>query len=183
MNLQHLRWPVIVTTAGVALGLLFGSGWLLQSQTVENPVRAALSANANVASFRLEKRAEGREVVLFLKETDHLDRTYAELSAELARSLKGTPFHIRLEDRRTPELEEVDSRLSLYLHEAMATGRFAEVADQIQAEAAGHGIRARMGVDADHVYLQLHKDGAYLYTVLDRGNAEARRPDERGLGL
>lgn len=183
VNLQNLRWSVIVVSMVLTVSVLFGAGYLLQSRGVEAPLRNRLAASPVVESLRLEQRAETREVVVLLRETDHLPKAYSELRGEVDRALRGPDYRIRLEDRRTPELEQALRRFDLYLHEAASTGRFAEMAGRVESEAEQAGITARVWVDSQRIYLQLHKDGAYLYSVLERTSPSTERPSGGGVGL
>lgn len=183
MNLPNLRWSVIAVSMLITLSVLFGAGYLLQSRGVEAPLRNRLAANPAVESLRLEQRADSREVVVLLRETDNLPRAYSELRSEVDRSLRGPQYKIKLEDRRTPELEQALRRFDLYLHEAASTGRFAEMAQRVESEALKEAITARVWVDSERIYLQLHKQGGYLYSVLERTAPATERPAGGGVGL
>lgn len=186
MNLQNLRWPIVIVAMAVSLGTLFGGGYLVKSQTVEEPLKAVLQGGDSIDSFTVERLEERRVIIVRLKDTPDLERTYGSLDSAVRKVLKATPYKLSVEDRRNPELEEIYRRVNLFVHEALATGHFAAMADRVEQEAARGGARARLSVDGDRVYLQLHKEGAYLYSVMDRPKpavVPAFRTTGGGLGL
>lgn len=168
VNLQNLRWPVVVATMAVSLGALFGGGYVLKNRTVDGPLQSLYSSSPGVESYAVEEQTDKYLITLKLKETPDFAGTYAQLEEETEQLLKGLPFEIKLEDGRTPALEQTQRRVNLYVQEALATGQFAAMADRVEAEAAEAGQTARLSVDNAHVYVELWGDGGYLYTVTDR---------------
>lgn len=173
MNFANLRWPVMVATAAVTLAALFGGGYLVKSKTVDVPLDALLNGSSVVESHTVDQGAEKREIKVKLKETADLQRDYQTLDDEIKKLMQGAPYTIKVEDRRNPDLEKLNHRLNLFVQEALATGHFAEMADQIDREAAKAGATARFTVDENRVYLQLKGADGYLYSVVERPKAQA----------
>lgn len=168
MNLQTMRWPVVVATMAIVLASLFGGGLMLKSRTVEEPLKALYSTSALVDSYSVAKPNESYLIRLKLNETPDLAAAYTQLDLETAKILGATPYRIEVEDRRSPALEQVYQRVNLYVQEAIATGRFAAMATSVEEEAAKAGMTAKLAVDNDRVYVQLQDQGSYLYGVVDR---------------
>ncbi len=185
MNMPNLRWPVAVLTMVIALTALFGVGFAFKNQTVDGPLKAAIQATPKVESYRVERSGDEYEITVLLADSGELDRIYTALDKEIVKILgPQQPYQIKLEDRRTAELEDLARRANLYVHEALMTGHFSAMADKVEAVAASLGATARMSVDGDRVYVQIHKQGNYLYTVLEREKYDrALRPAEGGIGL
>lgn len=184
MNLPNLRWPALVMTLVVSLTALFGAGFVVKNRTVGEPLKNVLTSAGKVESHRIERARHGYEITVLLKDTPDLSAAYRALDHEVVRILGDAPYTIKVEDRRNVELEELARRANLHVHEALVTGRFSAMAEKIEAEAAASGAAARLSVDGEHIYLQVHKQGAYLYSVLEREKKDrAQRPSEGGIGL
>jgi len=164
----NLRWSVVVATMAVTLAALFGGGFLLKNRAVNEPLALLYSQSPAVESYAVEEHASGYVITLKLKQTEDFAAIYAELARETARLLRNTPFTIMVQDGRTPTLTETFRRVNLYVEEALMTGRFAEMADRIEAEAASAGQRARCSVDSRRVYVELWDESGYLYSVTER---------------
>lgn len=180
-----MRWPVVFAAMAVALGLLFGGGFLVKDRTVNGPLASLYEASPAVERYAIEEEAGGYVITLKLDEAADLAAAYGELALETDRLLGGAPYEIRLEDERTPALEATQRRVNLYVQEALATGQFAAMADQVAAEAAQVGQTAEMTVDSQRVYVEIRGDGGYLRSVTERPEAQLRirqQTAERGLG-
>lgn len=183
VNLQNLRWSVIVMTIGVTLAVLFGGGYLIRMQAFDQPLERALRADSQVASVQLLRDGNVRLIQVKLKETGDLEGGYTSLDKTIRRQLKAAPFQLVLEDRRTAELEQLLKRSNLHVQEALVTGAFAQSADRVAAEAARFGAEARLTVDGNRVYLELRKQDAYLYSVTDRRTDSGREAAKGVMGL
>lgn len=183
MNLQQIRWPVVVLVLALALGAMFGGGYLLKSQTVDQPLRTMLDQAADVDSYTVVRAGDKQEITVRLKESADLKAAYDKLDEEISKILVTAPYVIKVEDRRTPELEQAAMRLDLYVQEALATGQFSTMADRVEAEAQEVGATARVGVDSRRVYVTIKKGDGHLHSVVERA---AERPlvlKEGGFGL
>lgn len=183
MNLQQIRWPVVLLVLAISLGGLFGAGFLLKSTTVDQPLKEMLARSAAIEQYDVKRTGDTHEITVKLKESADLKATYTSLDEEVGKLLKSVPYVIKVEDRRTPELEQAAKRLDLYVQEALATGHFATMADRLEAEAAKVGATAQVSVDSNRVYVAFKKDGGYLYSVVERLTERTPVRKEGGLGL
>ena len=184
MNLQNIRWPVLVATLAVTLAVLFGAGFVVKSQTVEEPLRSVYANSPVVESSTVERLGDTYVIKVAFKDVPDFAPAYMKLHADTEKLLKETPFEIEVADRRTPELEQAFRRVNLFVQEALATGQFSTMADRVEAEAAKAGLTARLDVDNDRVFVQMHGQNAYLYSVAERGQSlEKQTRAEGGMGL
>lgn len=182
MNLQNLRWPVVFGTMAIALGALFGGSFLVNRQTVSEPLKSLYASSEVVVSHTIDRAEERQVITVRLSETADLAEAYKLLNDDTKRVLKGAPFMIKLEDNRNPELEQLFRRVNLYVQEALATGQFSAMADRVAEEAAKAGATAQFAVDSERVYIALRQGDAYLYSVVERQPAKVSA-GEGGLGL
>lgn len=184
MTWQNLRWPVVAAVMIVTLAALFGAGFLLKNQTVEQPLQMLYAGSPAVESYEVERMSDGYEITVKLKETPDLAAAYQDLHKQTQKIMKEVPFQLKLEDKRSPELEQAFSRINLFVQEALATGHFAEMADRVEEEAAKAGLTARFNVDESRVYVQLHDKDAFLYSVSQRTpDLKLQQQKTGGIGL
>ena len=103
-----------------------------------------------------------------LQNVVNLEATYRALLENSRQVLGNRRFQIVIQDDRTPELEEFYYIVHYQVQEAIATGRFALMADRIQEESRKRNIETRVFVDGSYVYLQMKKGGAGMYVVIAR---------------
>ncbi|MFZ5824166.1 MAG: hypothetical protein ACOY94_07555 [Bacillota bacterium] len=183
MNLQQIRWPVVLLVLAISLGGLFGAGYLLKSQTVDQPLRTMLDKAVHVESHSVERFGDQHKITVRLKESADLKEAYADLDKEIRTVLKTVRYEIEVEDRPTPELEQAAKRFDLYVQEALVTGQFATMADRLEAEAQKVGATVEVGVDGQRVYVAVTKGDAYLYRVVERPVERPLALTEGGFGL
>lgn len=183
MNLLNVRWPAVLAAAAVTLALLLGINTLITRRTVEQPLQALYNSSPALESYQIERQGDTYEVRLCLKETPDLAAVYTELDHKTREILKKKDYVLEIKDHRNQQLEQSYRRMNLYVEEAMATGQFAEMADRIAQEADSTGLTARFAADSDRVYLQIHGEGGYLYSVVERERVRTPAPAKGGVSL
>jgi hypothetical protein len=183
VNLQNVRWPVVLVTVAVTVAALFGAGFVLKSQTIEEPLKKVYAASPALVSYTMERQGDQYVIKTLLKDVPDLAQAYKSLDESTAKVMKGLPYKIEVEDRRSEKLEQNFRRVNLYVQEALATGRFATMSDRVEAEAAKDGLSARLSVDNDRVYVEMHDQGSYLFHVASRTPQAKTAVEEGGMGL
>jgi hypothetical protein len=177
-----MRWPTVIAAMAATLAVLFGAGFVLKSQTVEEPLKALYAQSPAVESYTFDKQSDAYAITVRLKDVPDLAPAYKKLYDDTGKLLKDTTFTIEVEDHRSPELEQAYRRVNLYVQEALATGQFSGMADRIETEATKDGMTARMEVDNDRVFVDMHKGDAYLYSVVNRTAAVQPKSQNTGGG-
>lgn len=174
-DLKNLRWPLIAASLLMTVAILWGVSWGLRATTQDSPLHAFLKSQPAVAAFKVERDGGQRVAKVQLKPVDDLGETYRSLEEGMERIVGPNQIRLQVEDRRTPQLKEAFYRINPVIHEAMFTGRFANLVDEVESRAAHLGVeRARVQIDDKNVYLQLHRGSDYLYAVQRRpGTAPA----------
>lgn len=178
MNLNGLRWPVVIAAVVVTFGLLFGGVKIYRKQSVDRPLFKLYQEIKEVKDVQIEKSGRQTVVRVRLDQVANLKSTYRRLDS-LARGVFGPDeFQIQILDSRSPLLEQAYHDMHLSLQEANATGAFTKMAHEVEAKQKALAIdSSRVFVDNDNLYLALYHRGAYLYEVIPR----RERPNgERG---
>lgn len=183
-QIKTLRWPLVALSLLVTLGVLYAGGHAVRATTQDGPAGSFLSAQPAVQEYRLEQSTgEGRRIQVTLKDVLDLAETYRGLDAGVRRTLNGSRYTLALADRRTPALSETFYRLNPIVQEALATGRYGGLVEQVESRTAGRGVdRVRVSMDAERVYVQLHTGADYLYEVYRRPDAPRPMPAESNGG-
>ncbi len=162
----------------VVLAILTGGRVAAYHVQVERPLVAFLSQRPEVLEHSLTRTPPGVEIRVRLADVPNLQSAYAGLRSGLARAAGSTPWRLVLGDARSGELERVHRRVRLAIEEAVSRGTFREMAACIDELAGAAGLdRWDVYVDSRYVYVQLHKDGRYLYDVVPRPGVSAPQDD------
>jgi hypothetical protein len=173
MSFRRSAFLTYVTALAVTVVVLVAGQLLWQKYAVARPLDAGLQGIPGVAAASWEESRNGDLTInATLGSVDNLAKTYGAIGAT-ARSILGRPpTRINLADSRTPELEALYFGIHLYIQEAIFTGNFAAMAERVDAGARAAGADARVYVDAANVYVQLTRQGAALYAVVPRHEAQ-----------
>lgn len=182
MNLTNLRWPVVFGTMAIALGALFGGSFVLDRQTVAEPLKSIYTGSPVIETHAITRENDRQVITVRLKETADLAGAYKLLNDDTKRLLKDAPFTLKVEDHRSPELEQLFRRVNLFVQEALATGQFSAMADRVAEEAEKVGVTVQFTVDSERVYISLRQGEHYLYSVVERQPAKVSGR-EGGFGL
>lgn len=182
-QLRALRWPLVAASLAVTLGLLLAGSRAVQATLADAPLDHFLRAQPAVAAINVERDGALRRVTVELKEVPDLAEAYRHLEAGVRRALGSDRFVLAVRDRRTAALSEVFYRINPLIQEALATGRYGDLLEKVEARARALGAQqVRVGIDSRRVYVQVHGGGGYLYEVLPRPDAPAAVPDGRAEG-
>lgn len=165
MKYRGYRVDVTVAVALLTLAVLLGGRLAYARFLVERPLVAELKALRGVQSVTLERSDAGYVLHLKLAEVEDLPGLYRQIEKLGAERLGPGNFVVKIQDERTPALENVYYRIHYYLEEALVQGNFSAAAARIQSEARAAGVEERFYVDEGHIYLELIHGPAYLYEV------------------
>jgi hypothetical protein len=167
-NLMEMRWPAVLVSLVVSLGLLFGGYRLVQHQTVEAPMDVALRAISGLQTYTWQSGA-ARRLQLELKPGARLGDTYAAVAAVLENLEPGSRIAIDIKDTRTPELQALYDQVHLAVQEAIQTGHYTDMAARVDALAKQAHATATVTMDAQHVFVSLAQgDNHWLHAVVAR---------------
>lgn len=182
--MRELRLPLVaaVFVGVVLLGL--GARSVYYQERVIAPLAAAAAEIPGVLALEVVTTGAGGKVVVARLGPDApLESTYVALE-ELAQAALGSAYGgLRIEDRRTPRLAEAYHRIHFGLQEAVMTGRFAAMAEEVEARLREFpDVDHRVYVGDRHLFVRLAQGEHYLYEVIARPRALASSdlPGERG---
>jgi hypothetical protein len=175
MDFRQIKWHWVLL-AGVLVfsGLWWGNGWL-RAAMVHAPVEQGLASCTDVQKVSVEDGANGLILKVEPKADADLETAYNQVVATAERTADGQPYQIQVVDERSPELEKLyREQIAFLLHEAIATGRYSGLPQQVAAAAEAKGAKSLVTIDADRLYLTLTKEQNRLYAVVDRHPTQAQ---------
>lgn len=173
------RLPRIAAAAVLVFVMLVGGTRLYAARAVAAPAQTALESLAFVTAAQVDSGAGARRVTVTLGAVPHLREAYLEVDRIARRTLGPADAAVEIVDRRDEALVDAYYRLRPYALEAAETGRHTAMAAAFSAEAAAMGLdpASRFVVDAERIYIQLHRGDAYLYAVERRAGGGDGRAD------
>ena len=160
---------LIITVAGLYIGQA-----LWQNYAVDLPLDNALYGIDGVEKVTWDNGNNVYDTIsiyVTLNNTANIKKTYDEMSSKINQTLKGKEYTLRIEDNRSPELEQVYYDIHYFVQKAIIDGDFPLLEEKAQEKAGLAGAKAQVYVDENNVYLQLTKDNSSLYSVTVRYSA------------
>lgn len=174
MHRERSVWLTGIIALAATLLVLFGGQTIWHAFAVAKPLDNAFEAIDGVQSVTWNKEKDDQAAVVLqvsLDQVANLQTTYLDIQERAKNILGKSAFRIVIHDNRNPELEQIYHEMHYHIQEAIATGRFGDMAGQISEQAIAAGADAQVYVDAANVYLQLSRGDADLYRVVPRTNA------------
>lgn len=163
----QIRFMTVLTVLVVTLCILLGGQHLYESYYVNNNLRDEIGQIVKVEEIRIEKQEDPPTVYLRAPEIENLRKDYLNIEKTVDRRL-GADYRIVLLDDRTPELESLYEKCSFIIQEAIATGSYQDMEQQIGKMAKENGVHYRLFIDSSAIYLELRDERGYLYEVIPR---------------
>jgi hypothetical protein len=180
MDFRQMKWHwSLLAGLLVFSGLWWGNSWL-RARMVYTPVEQGLAACTAVERVAVEEGANGLILKVEPKADVDLETAYNQVLSTAERTAHDQPYQIQVVDERSPELEKLyREQIAFILHEAVATGRYSGLPQQVAAAAEAQGAKSLVTIDADRLYLTLSKEQKRLYAVVERHPAEAKQKQKQ----
>jgi hypothetical protein len=161
--LSRLRLVPILIVLVISLAVLFGGWQAYRHYNVVGPLQMNLEKIQGVQTVNIDGGTKNTIVVRLSKVAD-LQTTYDSISSAIS-DAAGTTVNIRIEDNRTSTLISDYEQLQPILFQGLAQGNYTTMIHNVEAAGNNAGVQTRVTMDDKHVFIQLAKDGHYLYKV------------------
>jgi len=165
---RGLKWIHVAVAAAITLAVLSLSYSSYEKVGVKRPLISELVAHSDVAGVSWEKDGTVAVIRVNLRKVPDLSKTYADLERIAAKHLGTAPYRIEIADGATPFLEEAYHSIHYYIEEASVRGTFGEMIRESSSRLDEAGCEYKISVGARRIYVQIAKEGAYLYRIVDR---------------
>lgn len=182
MKRNSLRFEVILAAFVVVAAGVFGVQWLVNRWQVEQPVLGTAARVEGVRRAELRDDGGRVDLVVTLGPTRDFHATYQRLGEVLTRGYGRNGGRVVVRDARTPRLSRALYELNFALQEGLATGRYTEMRQVVEAQARALQLPPpHLWVEEGRIYVALQDGKAILYTVVARGSAApGEKPAEGG---
>ncbi|HBS59889.1 MAG TPA: hypothetical protein DEA44_11545 [Firmicutes bacterium] len=171
MKWRQYDWLAGGLAVCFTVALLFGGQLLWQKLAVAQPLDKAFLNISGVTKTTWDNQGKSGEPVkiyVTLQNVANLAKTHDELNNQAKKVLGKKPFKIVLQDNRSAELEQFNYEVQYMVQEAIVTGRFSVMEENLAAKARARNIDLQIYVDGESVYLQTAKDTAQMYVIIPR---------------
>lgn len=150
------------------VAILFGGQSINAKMRVENPLKQRMKTIKEVKSFKVEPTGDGLTLKLQLRQSRNIQTVLSRVKQEVEYYHKKPVTVIGITNQPNARLEQLKYELSFYLEEALASGHFVELKSALDAYSKDRGIKAKVYLDDDFIYLQLEEGKNYLYQAMPR---------------
>lgn len=167
MDLRQIRWSIALAVAIVLCGVLWFGGNTIKNLTVTRPLLNAMAAADSVEAVDMINGTDGLTVILTVKQGADLQTAYEAAMAQAGLKVQDAVYKVLVKDSNDPALAKLfRERIAFVLHEAIATGHYADLPDRVQAEAGD--VKSTVTIDENHLYVTLQQGDKVLYKVIRR---------------
>lgn len=174
MRVFGMRVQIIGLTFLLIFGGALAAGQWAYEKRVRSPLEDSLLTVAGVESVSVEPAAGLRSLspsdvrVRLSREAD-LEHVYLQLEQLAEEALGPRLGEIRMDDDRDASLEEALRAMRFSIEEAVVTGHFRRMSEDIAAIASEHALDdVRVSMDRRFIYLTLVREEAYLHHLVAR---------------
>jgi len=169
---MNFRAPVAIIALILTLGVCLGAFSVYNRYLVEKPMQEEMLQVQGVKKVELRREKKINVITVEMAELPDFSSAYQAVD-NIARERFGPEgYTLQIKDRRDENLQKVYDSLQLYLYQGIATNSFLWLDQEVGKVAADKHLRYGLRVDDRNLYLQLHRDGHYLYAIIERGEKE-----------
>jgi len=174
---RNIRIAVVILSSVVVFGVLYAGNIWLTRRTVMQPLERSLREIAGVTDVKIAETSTEVSVNVKMGAMPDLRTAYLEIDKHVKDLASRKQIDLHIEDRRSPALEDAYYNIHFDVQQAIATGGFAQMADNVGKKMKALGIeKYRVFVDSDDVYVQMQQGSDYLYEVVPRPETTVVKP-------
>jgi hypothetical protein len=159
----------VIVAGGVTLAVLVAGSYAWSRFSLEKPLDQTLRALPGVLQVDMRQQNGVNIIGVTVSEVPDLSKTYGDIERAVSSRMAPGTYRVELSDARDAYLEDLYHTIHFDIAEAMATGGFGQAAARFEETAREAGLdRWKMWVTNDRIYVQLHRQDAYLYQIIER---------------
>lgn len=180
MNIKAAAVAAIV----VVLALFAGSSAYYRFG-VFAPVGRAMAEIPEVRSYHVKRINGGILVTVRLAGVSDLGDTVEKISLATSRANRTNSVWLAMEEHADPAIARAVHELDFWVHEALVTGRFTQLARASTLIRSSEGLdRCDVSIDGGYIYVSMTNDGTEFYRIIPRQEGQnIVSPSERGVRI
>ncbi|MCY0876611.1 MAG: hypothetical protein OWT28_10145 [Firmicutes bacterium] len=163
--MSRIRILPTISALILTFAILFGGFQVYKNYELVRPLVAQLRQIPSVLSVQVATTGQSPAVYLKLGPVSDLQTTYSTISTDVTNTL-GTPVGIYLQDKSTPYLRNLYEFMQPTLRQDIAQSEYTRMIADLDQMAARDGVKARVTMNAQDIFIQLAKGNAYLYAIV-----------------
>jgi hypothetical protein len=164
---RNIQVWLVLSVFLATVAVLFGGQMITAKLRVDNPLKQRLAKIPEIRGYTVEKAEDGLKLHLKLDKCHNLQAVLNSALHEVEYSYKKTVKSISITDYPDSQLEQTKYQLSFYIEEAVASGHYIQLKSALDS-INRKGLKARVFLDNEFIYLQLEDGKNYLYQALPR---------------
>lgn len=172
MKMAGIKVHLVIIFLLLTLVILVVGNMLYQKYYLTEPLFKLYQKTKVVQDYHVDGQGRVKKVLVEMKKTNNLQKSYNELLAGTAQVLGNSEITLELKDRRNDKLEKIYYDSQLIIYEALLKGNFTNMAEAIKKQAKAAGAEAQISIDKNNIYLQLVQGDNYLYEIIPRNTTD-----------
>lgn len=168
MNAKNMRWPLVLVSFFLTLGLLLGGNYLYNLQQFNRPLENSYTEHPDILSYTIKNEKELVHIEIELKRVTNLDKTHLDIVQSTRAILGHSNFSLSIVDNSSEKLDRAWSKINFHIEKAVSDGDYPAAAVAIEDIASEHDIEVSFSVTPDYVYLAAYDEDHYLYKIRER---------------
>lgn len=161
-----LRWTAVILVAAVTFALLYGADYAFGRSFTLKPLREALLSHPSVKAIEIIKAKKPVVIQTELHDGVDLKRSVEELE-EIVGEFVGDKGSVVVKENDSPELLKAYDKVHLAVIEAIRTGKFTLLEDNIQKLLTDSEIKVSVQVTLHRMYISVSGSSGTLYKIID----------------
>ncbi|NLJ80812.1 MAG: hypothetical protein GX335_07300 [Firmicutes bacterium] len=174
MNLRGFKVKKAILVFLITLTLGLGAAYFVQQVQVIGPLLEELESIEGIEEVSLRRRGLGRQAKKRIRLKINNEVPIAMVFGHVQHVLEeaGGEFVLQVEDSANPMLWEAFQSIQIPLEEAIMTGRFTLLEEEVKARAENLGTKWALALDRQYIYLVLENEDGVLQRIISRGPEE-----------
>lgn len=166
---KKIRINIVVLVLIISLLAIFGGQYIINFIYLEKQYREKALSIRGIEDLRVEDLDKTQIIYLTLDAEVDLPEAYHQVNELTQKMIKGS-FSLRIENKHmSPGMKELYSQMHFAIYEAIAVGKFTQMAAQLQEIADMSQVKKLdIKVDSDNIYLKIVKDNEVFCQVVSR---------------
>lgn len=169
----------ILTSILVFLGF-FGAYRLFISYNIVQPLIKHVNALSEVEKATVKENNRQYKITVYLKQGQNLQYSYKQIDQIVGQKLNSDSYKIEIKDKRDSKLNNFYDYTQLASFEAMNNDQFLWLNRILQEKAQKSGIKCKLQVDQERIYIQVDDGNYYMYDIINRTSQNQKAANGEG---
>lgn len=170
---QKLKKVITVIVVSLAtLGVLMGSTFVYNRLIVTNPLESTVTKLPAVGAFKVEKLNSRSKITVQFNVAAKLRTNFYQMLDQLQNQAnKLANLTVEIHNQSNEQLGDFLTEARLPIHEAISTGKFTTLPEELDQLAAQKQVQYDLELDNDFVFLTVSQGSETAHLIVNRGSS------------